>query len=324
MYEARGMTEPLLDLTIIIANYNTRELLQSCIESVYEHTQGVTFEVICVDDNSPDASADMVAALFPQVILFRNNQRLLYARNHNIGMRASRARYACHLDSDTLLTGNAFAAMVQFMNEHPGVAACGPKLLNADGSVQHCIRGFTGAGTFVLQALNWHRLFPASRIMNRYYHTDFDYTRAQQVQSIGTSAYIVRRSTWEQVGMFDERFGQFMVDLAYNFTLNKRGYRVYYTPCAEVIHYGSQSIRQNPVGALRDETEAFVLFNESYSYFRQGWLFKHLVRTALRIRLYMRLLEYHARVEKTVVKGPAAAYGRRAAEPVAVQSSEEF
>jgi GT2 family glycosyltransferase len=324
MDEAKGMTESLLDLTIIIANYNTRELLQSCIESVYEHTQGISFEVICVDDNSPDGSADMVAALFPQVILFRNAERLLYARNHNIGMRASRARYACHLDSDTLLTSNALAALVRFMDEHPEVAACGPKLLNADGSVQHCIRGFTGAGTFALQALNWHRLFPASRVMNRYYNTDFDYSRAQQVQSIGTSAYIVRRSTWEQVGMFDERFGQFMVDLAYNFTLNKRGYRVYYTPCAEVIHYGSQSIRQNPVGALRDETEAFVLFNESYSYFRQNWLFKRLVRTALRIRLYIRLLEHHARAEKTVVKGPVAVYGRRGVEPIAVRSSEEF
>jgi GT2 family glycosyltransferase len=318
------MTEPLLDLTIIIANYNTRELLQSCIESVYEHTQGITFEVICIDDNSPDGSADMVAALFPQVILFRNSERLLYARNHNIGMRASHARYACHLDSDTLLTSNAFSAMVEFMDEHPQVAACGPTLLRPDGSVQHCIRGFAGIGTFVLQALNWHKLFPGSRAMNRYYRTDFDYSRPQQVQSISTAAYVLRRSIWEEVGMFDERFGQFMVDHAYNLTLNQHGCSIYYTPCAEVIHYGSRSIGQNPVDALRDETEAFVLFNESYSYFRQNWLFKRLVRTALRIRLYIRLLEHHARADKTVVKGPTAVYGRRGVEPIAVRSSEEY
>jgi GT2 family glycosyltransferase len=318
------MTESLLDLTIIIASYNTRDLLRSCIESVYQYTDGISFEIICVDDNSPDGSADMVAAFFPQVILVRNHERLLYARNHNAGMRVSRARYAIHLDSDTLLTGNAFAAMIRFMDEHPDIAACGPRLLNADGSVQHCIRGFTGAPTFVLQALNWHKLFPRSRVMNRYYNTDFDYSRPQQVQSIGTSAYIVRRSTWEQVGMFDERFGQFMVDLAYNFTLNQRGYRVYYTPCAEVIHYGSRSIGQNPVGALRDETEAFVLFNESYSYFRQNWLFKWLVRAALRARLYIRLLEHHARTDKTVAKGPVASAARQRAESMAVRSSERY
>ena len=317
------MTESLFDLTIIIANYNTRELLRSCLESVYQHTQGISFEVICIDDDSPDDSADMVAALFPDVILVRNAERLLYAKNHNVGMRMSRARYACHLDSDTLLTSNSLAAMVRFMDEHPEAAACGPKLLNGDGSVQHCIRGFTGAGTFVLQAVNWHKLFPKSRVMNRYYNTDFDYSRAQPVQSIGTSAYVVRRSTWEQVGMFDERFGQFMVDLSYNFTLKQRGYRVYYTPCAELIHYGSKSIGQNPLRALREETEAFVLFNESYSYFRQNWLFKHLVRAALRTRLYLRLLEHHARTDKTVVKGPVATYVRHA-DAIKVRSSEEF
>ena len=171
--------------------------------------------------------------------------------------------------------------MVHFMDEHPDIAACGPRLLKADGSVQHCIRGFAGVGTFVLQALNWHKLFPASRVMNRYYKTDFDYSRAQQVQSISTAAYVLRRSTWEQVGMFDERFGQFMVDHAYNFTLERRGYRIFYTPCAEVIHYGSQSIGQDPVRALREETEAFVMFNESYSYFSQTLPVKWLVRAAL-------------------------------------------
>src|SRR5664279_5395650 len=321
IHEAESVSQALLDLTIIIANYNTRELLRSCIESVYQHTEGIDFEVICIDDDSPDGSADMVAAFFPQVILVRNTERLLYAKNHNLGMRMSRARYACHLDSDTLLTSNAFAAMVGFMDDHPEVAACGPKLLNGDGSVQHCIRGFAGVGTFVLQAMNWHKLFPKSPTMNRYYNTNFDYSRAQQVQSISTAAYIVRRSTWEQVGMFDERFGQFMVDLAYNFTLNQRGLRVYYTPCAEVIHYGSRSIGQNPVGALRDETEAFVLFNESYSYFRQDWLFKWLVRAALRTRLYLRLLEHHARTDKTMVKGPVASYTRKQSDSITVRSS---
>jgi hypothetical protein len=296
----------LLDLTIIVANYNTRELLRSCLTSVYQHTEGISFEVICVDDKSPDGSADMVAAEFPQVILVRNAVRQRYAGNHNLGMKMSRARYACHLDSDTLLTSNSLAAMVRFMDEHPEAAACGPTLLNGDGSVQHCIRGFAGAGTFLLQALNWHRLFPDSPVMNRYYKTDFDYSREQRVESIGTSAYVVRRSTWEQVGMFDERLGQFMVDIAYNFMLKRRGCTVYYTPCTEVIHFGSRSIGQDPAGAWREETRAFVQFNESYSYFGHNRLMKQIVRVALQGRLYLRLLEFHLRSDKTLVKGPVA------------------
>ncbi len=217
------MTDRLLDLTVIVPSYNTRGLLRNCLESIYQHTQGITFEVICVDDNSPDASADMVAESFPQVILVRNAVNLSYARNGNLGMRMSRARYACLLDSDTILIGNAFLALVRFMDEHPEAAVCGPKLLNPDRSVQHHIRSFAGLGIFFLQTLNWHKLFPRSRLMNRYYNTDFDYSKAQQVESVGTSVYVIRRSTWEQAGMLDERFRWAMPDLAYNYMLNQKG-----------------------------------------------------------------------------------------------------
>ena len=318
------MTESTLDLTIIVACYNTRELLRSCLQSIYQHTRGVSFEVICVDDDSPDGSADMVQEAFPQVLLVRNQQRMLYARNHNLATRIASGRYACHLDSDTLLTNDAMSALVRFMDENPQVAACGPKLLNGDGTVQHCIRSFAGAGTYLLQALNWHRLFPNSPVMNRYYNADFDYSRPQKVQSIGTSAYVVRRQTWESAGMFDERFGQFMVDLAYNFTLNQRGHSVWYTPCAEVVHYGSRSIGQNPAAALRAETEAFILFNESYGYFRQDWLSRKVVRGTLKARLMLRLMEYRLRRDKPLAKGPVGVYALRSSSPVtSAQSGEQ-
>jgi GT2 family glycosyltransferase len=312
-----------LDLTIIVASYNTRELLRSCLDSVFHCTRGISFEVICVDDCSDDGSAEMVAERFPEVILIRNTHRLRYARNHNLATCRAQGRYVCHLDSDTLLTGDAMQALVNFMDEHPDVAACGPKLLNGDGTTQHCIRSFAGAGVFLLQALNWHKLFPNSPTMNRYYNADFDYSRAQRVESIGTTAYLVRRSTWESVGMFDERFGQFMVDLAYNFTLNQRGYRVWYTPCAAVIHYGSRSISQNPEAALREETEAFILFNECYGYFRQDWLSKWIVRLALKSRLYLRLLDHRVGNFEQIEKGPVAAYELQAQAGLAVHAREE-
>src|SRR5215475_2000418 len=177
------------DLTVIIPNYNTRALLRNCIESIYRYSEGISFEVICLDGNSPDGSADMVAREFPEVTLVRNTSNQSYARSVNQGLRMARGRYACLLDSDTLLVENSFAALVRFMDEHPDAAGCGPKLLNPDGSTQHHIRSFVSLGVFFLQTLNWHKLFPRSKVMNRYYNTDFDYAKAQQGQSVGTSAY---------------------------------------------------------------------------------------------------------------------------------------
>jgi GT2 family glycosyltransferase len=300
------MMETPLDLTIIISNYNTRSLLRNCVESIYQHTRGITFEVICIDDNSRDGSAQMVAHEFSEVILVRNRVNQLYAKNQNTGLTMSRARYACLLDSDTVLTGNAFQALVSFMDEHPEAAACGPKLLNLDGSVQHCVRGFPTAGVFLLQTLNWHKLFPNSRLMNRYYNTDFDYTKAQKVDSIGTTAYVIRRSTWETAGMLDERFRLAVVDLAYNYMLKQKSYMVYYTPCAEIVHLGSQSINQKALSSLHDQCRALIQFNEAYDYFGPGRGMKLLVRCAVMVRYYCKVLEYHLSSDKRVIKGPGA------------------
>jgi GT2 family glycosyltransferase len=297
---------PLLDLTIIIPNYNTKDLLRKCLRSIYEYTGGITFEVICLDDNSPDGSADMVATEFPQVILVRNTTNQYYAKNNNEGMRRSRARYACWLNSDTILISNAFKSLVVYMDEHSEVAACGPKLLNPDMTVQHCIRSFAGIGVMLLQALNWHKLFPNSKLVGRYYMTRFDYSRAQAVESIGTTAYVVRRSTWENAGMLDERFRLAVVDLAYNLMLKKKGHVVHYTPCAEIIHFGSQSINQRALHSLRDQHQALSDFNDNYDYFGSSTLMKTVVRLAIRVRYGLKIMEYHLGSDKRVIKGPGA------------------
>jgi GT2 family glycosyltransferase len=300
------MTEPMLDLTIIIPSYNTQDLLRNCIQSIYQHTSNITFEIICLDDNSPDHSADMVAENFPDVILVRNRVNEFYAKNNNLGMRMSRARYACLLNSDTKLIGNAFEALVRFMDEHPEAATCGPKLLNPDGSIQHCIRRFAGVSTFVLQSLNWHKMFPNSRLTDRYYTTQFDYSKAQQVESVGTTAYMVRRSTWEEAGMLDERFRWFMADLAYNYMLTKKGYKIFYTPCAEIVHYGSQTVNQKALTALREQGKSFIEFNEAYDYFGKSRFTKALVRFGVRARYCTKVLGYYLSSDKRVIKGPGA------------------
>lgn len=296
----------MLDLTIIIPSYNTRDLLRTCIQSIYQHTQGITFEIICLDDNSPDGSAHMVAEAFPGVILVRNKVNQYYAKNNNLGMRMSRARYACLLNSDTMLIDNAFQALIRFMDEHPEAAVCSPKLLNPDGSVQHHIRGFAGLGTFLLQTLNWHRLFPRSRLMNRYYNTDFDYSKAQQAESIGTTAYVIRRSTWEQAGMLDERFQHYMPDLAYNYMLNRKGYKLYYSPSAEVVHFGSQSINQMGLNALRQQCQGLIEFSEAYDYFGKSRLTKTIVRLGIQFRYYTKVAGYYLSSDKRIIKGPGA------------------
>lgn len=298
------MSHLRLDLTVIIPNYNTRALLRNCIDSIYRHTRGLTFEIVCVDGNSPDGSAAMVAEDFPEVILIRNKCNESYARSVNQALQISRGRHTCLLDSDTMLVSNSFLALIDFLRDHPEAAACGPRLLNPDGTLQHDIRRFASLGIFFLQTLNWHKLFPNSHIMARYYASDFDFSSAQQVEAIGTTVFMMRRETWECAGLLDERFRWAMVDLAYEYMLEKKGYKVFYTPCTEVIHFGSQTANQDVLKTLREQCQGLIDFSDAYDYFGTNPVLKAIVRMGIRARYYLKVLGYHVSSDKRVIKGP--------------------
>jgi len=293
-----------LDITIIVPNYNTKALLRECLASIYTHTAGISFEVICVDDNSSDGSADMVASEFPQAILVRNKVGLLYAKNNNLGMKMSRARYACLLNSDTNISANAFGALVEFMDTHPAAAACSPTLLNPDGSVQLSVRRYPGLMVLLLQSLNWHKLFPDGKVGREYYASNLDHSREQVVDAVGSTALVLRRSTWENAGMLDERFPLYSVDLAYCYMLKQKELKLYYTPVAQIVHHGSQSLDQMPKKSLRAAHDGFQSMNRHYDYFGKSIVTKTLISWAIELRYRIKLLEWRLSKDKRANSGP--------------------
>lgn len=309
-----------IDLSIIIASYNTLALTRACIESIYHSTKDISFEVIVVDDCSRDGSPEMVAAEFPQVRLIRNTTNQRYAKTNNIGLQASLGRYALLLNSDTVVHEGAFARLVQFMDSTPDAAAAGPKLVNPDGSIQHCIRGFPGLGPMIAQSLGLQRWLPNNPLTNRYYHENFDYSRVQVIDSIGTTAFIIRRSTWEQIGMLDERFSWALVDIAYCYMLKSQGAKTYYFPDAVVTHYGSASINQGGEKEIRMLHQAVRQFYDLY-YAPHDWApMRPLTRLGISARLQFKLLEHRLSSDKRVIKSPGAP--KRPTTSIANSSSE--
>lgn len=294
---------PTVDLSIIVASYNTRELLRAALESVYGSTAGITFEVIVTDDCSSDDTDRMVKECFPQVRFFRNAENLRYARSNNNALRRAEGRYGLLLDSDTIVQPGAFAALVRFMDDHPDVAAAGPKLVNSDGSVQHCIRSFPGLLPMLLQSLGTHKWLPGNRYTDQYYNTRFDYSKAQHVDSIGTTAFILRRSTWESFGLLDERFTLAFVDLAYCLMLKRNNQKVYYVPDAVVMHYGSRTINANGFMEIRLTHESLRVFYDSYYAPTHHVITRALVHVGIRIRQQLKLLEFRFGRDKQVFGG---------------------
>ena len=235
----------MLDLSIIIVSWNVKELLQRCLESIFQHPpSGLQFEVIVVDNASTDGSAAMVRDGFPQVQLLVNDENLGFTAANNQAIARSRGRYVLLLNPDTEVLGDAPATIVGYMDAHPEVGALGPQLLNPDGSIQSSRRRFPTMATAFLESTILQRWFPDNPVLRRYYMLDRPDDRTQGVDWAVGAALLVRKEAIEQVGPLDEGFFMYSEELDWCHRIKAQGWKVVYLPTAKVVHHGAQSSEQ--------------------------------------------------------------------------------
>ena len=134
-----------MDISVVIANWNTRELLRKCISSIYEKTKKVRYQIIVVDNGSQDNSKEMLREEFPDVRIIANKENRGFSRANNQGIRKSTGRYVLLLNSDTEFNNDVLSIMVNFLDRHPNIGASGCKLLNTDRTVQPSCANFSSS-----------------------------------------------------------------------------------------------------------------------------------------------------------------------------------
>jgi GT2 family glycosyltransferase len=234
----------MADVSVIIVNWNTRVLLKECLTSVYTDPPAFALEVIVIDNGSEDGSVEMVRVDFPQVMLIINSTNEGFARPNNVGMNTSTGRCVLLLNSDTVVHPGAIAELKVFLDTHADVGACGPMLLNPDGTVQHSVKGFPSIWTHACDMLFLDRLFPHSRLFGRGEMAYFPYEQTQEVDHLMAAAFLVRREVIDQVGLLDERFSIYYNDMDWCYRMRGHGWKIYYVHSARVTHYLGQTIAQ--------------------------------------------------------------------------------
>ncbi len=233
-----------MDLSIVILNWKVKELLRQCLLSVYRYTEGIEFEVIVVDNDSRDGSAEMVLEEFPQVKLIVNNRNLGFAAGNNVGIREATGEFILLLNPDTELMDNAFEAMVRVMRANPDVAVLGPTLLNGDRSLQPSVRRFPTPLSQALVMLKLHHMLPRLKPLMSYFASGFDYLAPSSVDQVMGAAFMVRREAFEKLGLLDERYFIWFEEVDFCRRVVDAGMDVMYTPEARVIHHGGESFGQ--------------------------------------------------------------------------------
>ncbi len=260
------------DLGIVIVNWNTKDLLRDCLKSVYA-SQGVSFDVIVVDNASSDGSADMVRLEFPQARLVVSPVNGGFAYANNIGLRLlgfdqgcelEAPRFALLLNPDTVVPPDGLQKMTAFMDADLRIGIAGPKLMMPDGNLDlACRRSFPTPEISAYRMLGLSKIFPRSRRFGRYNMTYLDPDQVTEIDA-GVGAYMqIRREAIAQVGLLDEVYFMYAEDIDWAYRVKQAGWTVWYNPNVTVLHVKRAASRQSR-RAQREFWRAMLIFYRRY------------------------------------------------------------
>lgn len=230
----------MTSVSIVIVNWNTREPLVDCLNSIQSTVDLKDVEVVLVDNASEDGSAEMVQGRFPWVKLILNDENKGFARANNQAIRACRGRDILMLNPDTELLPKALDTLVLCAEEHPQAGGVGPKLLNTDGSLQ---QSCSPAPTLVRE---FWRMFLLDNWISlaKYDMSAWDSSEPREVDVVQGACLLLKREAIDAIGLLDEGFFVYSEEVDLCRRLRNAGWLVLWEPKAEVIHHGGQSTRQ--------------------------------------------------------------------------------
>jgi len=233
----------MINLTIVIINWNTLELLRNCLTSVYDNVRDISFEVIVVDNASEDGSQRMVREEFTDVVLLENAKNRGFAAANNQGFEIAKGEYLLLLNSDTIVHKSALQDSVHYLEENPDIGVFGCKILNEDGTRQVSTTQFPGFFNLIILTSGISKI-PFLNKLDRYRMSSWDGEDKRDVEVISGCCMFVRKQAFDQVGPLDEDFFFFGEETDWCVRFRKHDWRVHYAPLGEVTHLGGGSVKK--------------------------------------------------------------------------------
>lgn len=256
------MKHTKMDVSICIVSLQARDLLRDCLCSIYQTMSTLTFEVIIVDNHSTDGTLEMIKRDFPNVRVLINNQNIGYTRANNQAMHESRGRVIVLINPDTVVNSGAITELFYFLEANPQVGIVGPKVLNRDRTLQkQCRRSEARPWDSFCYFSGLSRIFPKNRLFAGYLMTYLDENQAHATEAISGSCMMIRRQVLEQIGCQDETFFAYQEDTDYCRRARLAGWKVYYDPAAQIIHYGGEGgSRVQPYRSIIEWHRSYYLY----------------------------------------------------------------
>ena len=232
----------MTDVSVILVNYNTKDLAKDCINSVYEKTSGIDFDIWVVDNASADGTCEMIEKEFPKVKLIKSNENLGFGMGNNLAIEKSDAKYVFLLNTDTILINNAIKVMFDFMEKKPNAGACGGNLYDKNDRHVHSYRHLPTIKGKIVKTFFLKPFFSKEKteINDKGNNENNEF---KQVGYITGADLMMRKSVLEKIGGFDKDFFLYFEETELQFRIRKASFEIYILPDAKIYHLEGKSAK---------------------------------------------------------------------------------
>lgn len=226
-----------MKVSVIIVHYQVSDLLRNCILSIQKHFQGFDHEIIVVDNNSPNVAWKGLINEFKTVQFIELNENYGFSKANNIGVKSAKGEYVYILNPDTEVEGNYFKEVLDFADQEKKLGALGLRMHDAEGR-------FLPESKRSIPALinSFEKLFTKlNNDSKTYYRNDVAEDDIAEVEVMTGANLLMKRSVYEEVGGFDERYFMYGEDIDLCYTILKAGYKNFYFGKYSILHYKGES-----------------------------------------------------------------------------------
>lgn len=281
-----------MDLSIVIVNYNTKDLLKQTIESVINNTKGIEYEIWVVDNSSKDGSVEMVQEEFKSVKLIASKENLGFPKGNNVAIKKATGRYILLLNSDTKVIGDNLQHCVSYMDQHEEIGALGCKVELPDGTLDHaCKRGFPTPEASLYYFLKLNKIMKNKRKYGAYTASYLGEDEIGEVDALMGAFMMIPRTVIDKVGMLDEEFFMYGEDIDWCYRIKEAGYKIMYYPKEKIIHYKGSSSKKKKAKTTYEFHRAMILFYRKHYNDKYNIFIKILVYIGVALRMILSMIK---------------------------------
>lgn len=272
-----------MELSIIIINYNSKQVLVSCLKSLLQSTSFVSSEIFVIDNASSESIKD-IEPEFPKVNFIYNEKNIGFAAANNIGIQKAKGKYILLLNPDTIVNENSFQPMIDYLKSHNDVGIVGCKIFNADGEIERSthsfpslLKEFVHANEFIKIIIGYESRFAGflTKIFRaKSLESYWDHSSIKEVDHVTGACMMVKREAIDKVGLLDEAFFLYNEEVEWSLRFKQAGYKSVFVPDSSIIHlFGystKQRVQKQTVNNLLVERYRgmFYFFQKHYSFIK--------------------------------------------------------